>query len=97
MVKDELKGLLKEKGYGESDIIDLLTKAKTMSEEKKDITNFIRVVENLQDMLGMKDKTIIRTTDTLQATQTRRLLDEIAEEEQHLIGQRETIEVKKSE
>ena len=94
MVRDELKGLLKEKGYGESDVIDLLTEAQGMAKEKKDLTNFIRVIENIQDMLGMKDKTVIRTTDTLQATQTKRLLDEIAEEEQHLIGQRETVEVK---
>jgi len=97
MVRDELKGLLKEKGYGESDVIDLLTEAQGMAKEKKDLTNFIRVIENIQDMLGMKDKTIIRTTDTLQATQTKRLLDELAEEEQHLIGQRETVEVKKGE
>jgi hypothetical protein len=41
----------------------------------------------------MRDKTIIRTTDTLQATATRKLLDEIAEEEAVLIGTREKVEV----
>ena len=49
MVKDELKGLLSEKGYGEGDIIDLLSKAQGMAEDKKDITNFLRVIENIQD------------------------------------------------
>ena len=93
MVKDELKGLLSEKGYGEGDIIDLLSKAQGMAEEKKDLTNFLRVVENIQDMLGMRDKTIVRTTDTLQATATRKLLDEIAEEEAVLVGTREKVEI----
>ncbi len=93
MVKDELKGLLAEKGYGEGDIIDLLSKAQNMAEQKKDITNFLRVIENIQDMLGMRDKTIVKTTDTLQATATRKLLDEIAEEEVALLGTREKVEV----
>lgn len=93
MVKDELKGLLAEKGYGESDIIDLLSEAQTMAKDKKDVTNFIRVIENIQDMLGMRDKTVVKTTDTLQATATRKLLDEIAEEEVNLLGTREKVEV----
>jgi len=93
MVQDELRGVLAEKGYGETDIIDLLTKAKGMAEEKKDITNFLRVIENIQDMLGMRDKTIVKTTEKLEATATRRLLDEIAEEEATLIGTKETIKV----
>ena len=94
MVQDEIKGLLSEKGYGEVDVIDLLTKAKSMAEDKKDITNFLRVVENIQDMLGMRDKTIIKTTQKLEAHATRKLLDEIAEEEATLIGTKETIEVR---
>tara|TARA_R100000656_G_scaffold86932_1_gene63165 strand:+ start:772 stop:1566 length:795 start_codon:yes stop_codon:yes gene_type:complete len=93
MVKDELKGLLAEKGYGEGDIIDLLSKAQGMAEQKKDITNFLRVIENIQDMLGMRDKTIVKTTNTLQATATRKLLDEIAEEEAVLIGTKEKVEL----
>ena len=93
MVKDELKGLLAEKGYGESDIIDLLSEAQTMAKDKKDVTNFIRVIENIQDMLGMRDKTVVKTTDTIQATATRKLLDEIAEEEAVLIGTREKVEL----
>jgi len=94
MVRDELKGLLEEKGYGEADVIDLLTKAQTMAEEKKDLTNYIRVIENIQDMLGMKDKTVTKSTIQLEAVQTKRLLDEIKEEERQLIGKAETLEVK---
>tara|TARA_R110002020_G_scaffold246009_1_gene459711 strand:+ start:1399 stop:2163 length:765 start_codon:yes stop_codon:yes gene_type:complete len=97
MVRDELKGLLEEKGYGESDIIDLLTKAQTMAEDKNDVTNFIRVIENIQDMLGMRDKTVTKSTIQIEATETKRLLEEITEEERQLVGKAETVEVKPSE
>ena len=94
MVKDELKGVLKEKGYGEKDVIDLLSKGLSMAEAKNDVTNFLRVVENMQDMLGMKDKNVVKTTHTIEATANRKLLDEIAEEEQSLVAKKEVIETK---
>ena len=96
MVKDELKEVLAEKGHNRSRTIDLLDKAMSMAEAKGDVTNFLRVVENIQDMLGMKDKTVTKTTTQLQATATRKLLDEINEEEQHLKGTQTTIEAKTS-
>jgi len=86
MVKGELKELLAEKGYTESDVVDLIQDAITMSKEKKDVSNLLRAVENIQDMLGMRDKEIIKTTETLQAHSTRKLLDEITEEEQNLLA-----------
>ena len=97
MVKDELKGILEEKGYGETDVIDLLSKGLSMAESKNDVTNFLRVVENMQEMLGMKDKNVVKTTHTLEATTNRRLLDEIAEEEQSLMAKKEVIETKDAE
>ena len=96
MVKDELKEVLAEKGHNRSKTIDLLDQALEMAKEKKDITNFLRVVENIQDMLGMKDKTVTKTTTQLEATATRKLLDEINEEEQHLKGTQTKIEAKTS-
>ena len=96
MVKDELKEVLAEKGHNRSKTIDLLDQALEMAKEKKDITNFLRVVENIQDMLGMKDKTVTKTTTQLEATATRKLLDEINEEEQQLKGTQTTIEAKTS-
>ena len=86
MVKDELKEVLSEKGHNRSKTIDLLDEALEMARKKGDITNFLRVAENIQDMLGMKDKTVTQTTTQLEATATRKLLDEINEEEQHLKG-----------
>ena len=96
MVKDELKEVLAEKGHNRSRTIDLLDKGLEMAEKKGDVTNFLRVVENIQDMLGMKDKTVTKTTTQLEATQTRKLLDEINEEEQNLKGKQVTIEAKTS-
>ena len=94
MVKDELSEVLAEKGHNRSKTIDLLDKALSMSEEKKDITNFLRVVENIQDMLGMRDKTVTKTTTQLEASATRKLLDEINEEEAEIKGKQVTIEAK---
>jgi hypothetical protein len=94
MTRDELKGVLDEKGYGESDVIDLLSKGMKMAKDKGDVTNFLRVVENIQDMLGMKDKNIVKTTHTLEAHTNRKILDEIAEEEAVLKAKKEVIEPK---
>ena len=44
----------------------------------------------------MKDKTVTKTTTQLEATATRKLLDEINEEEQHLKGTQTKIEAKVS-
>jgi hypothetical protein len=94
MVQDNLKALLMNKGYGEEDIVDLLTKAMNMAEDKKDITNFLRVVENVQDMLGMRDKKVVTTEAKLTATNTRALLDELDAEEAELKAKQVTIETK---
>ena len=94
MVKDELKEVLAEKGHNRSKTIDLLDEALQMAKSKNDVTNFLRVVENIQDMLGMKDKTVTKTTTQLEATATRKLLDEINEEEQNLKGKQVTVEAK---
>ena len=62
-----------------------------MARDKKDVTNLMRAIENLQDMHGMKDKHLVKTTDTLEATSTTKLIDELREEEQKLMAQRTTI------
>ena len=93
MLREEMQKLLHDKGYTEGDVVDMLTKGLDMAEKKGDITNFLKVVENMQDMLGMKDKPITKTTQKLEAYSTRNLLDEIAKEEKSLIA--EKVEVKK--
>ena len=44
----------------------------------------MRAVDNLQDMHGMKDKHIVKTTQRLEATSTKQLVDDIFEEEKLL-------------
>jgi hypothetical protein len=68
-----------------------------MAKEKKDISNLMRAVENLQDLHGMKDKDMVKTVDKLEVGSATRLIDELREEEQNLIATRTTIEPKEDE
>ena len=88
MVRNELQGLLQEHGLTEKYTLELLEKTISMASDKKDITNLLRAVENLQDMHGMKDKHLIKTTDRLEASSSTKLLDELIEEEQKLVATR---------
>jgi hypothetical protein len=97
MVTDNLKGLLEDKGYTEGDIIDLLGTAMTMAKDKKDLTNFIRVIENIQDMLGMKDKKVITTENRLTAVNTKQLLEELRAEEAKLDARQTIVETTNSD
>ena len=91
MVREELSKLLSDHGMTENYTLELLQKAIKKCEDKGDTTNLMRAVENLQDMHGMKDKHLVKTTDTLEATSTTKLIDELREEEQKLVAQRTTV------
>ena len=91
MVREELSKLLSEHGMTENYTLELLQKAIKKCEDKGDTTNLMRAVENLQDMHGMKDKHLVKTTDTLEATSTTKLIDELREEENKLMAQRTTV------
>ena len=91
MVREELSKLLSEHGLTENYTLDLLEKTITMASNKGDVTNLMRAIENLQDMHGMKDKHLVKTTDTLEATSTVKLIDELREEEQKLMATRTSI------
>jgi hypothetical protein len=84
MVREELEGLLEKHGKTKGYTLDLLDSTIEMAKEKKDVTNLMRAVENLQDMHGMKDKAKVKTTVQLEAVQTKRLLADIQEEEQRM-------------
>jgi len=90
MVRDELQGLLLEHGLTEKYTLELLEKTIAMASDKKDITNLLRAVDNLQDMHGMKDKHLVKTTDRIEASSSTKLLDELIEEEQKLVATRTT-------
>lgn len=91
MVRDELAKLLSEHGMSEDYTLDLLSSTIKKAQDKGDVTNLMRAIENLQDMHGMKDKHLVKTTDTLEATSTVKLIDELREEEQKLMATKTTI------
>ena len=91
MVRDELSKLLTKHEMSEDYTLELLAKTIKKAQDKGDVTNLMRAIENLQDMHGMKDKHLIKTTDTLEATSTTKLIDELREEEQKLMATRTTV------
>ena len=95
MVREELQAVLKEHGLTENYTLDLLEEIIGLAKDKKDVTNLMRVVENLQDMHGMKDKHLVKTTDKIEATSTTTLIDDIREEENKLVATRTTVEPEK--
>ena len=72
--------------------LDLLEATIQKAKDKGDVTNLMRAIENLQDMHGMKEKHLIKTTDKLEATSSVKLIDELREEEQRIIATRTTLE-----
>tara|TARA_R100000781_G_scaffold106411_1_gene70443 strand:+ start:153 stop:920 length:768 start_codon:yes stop_codon:yes gene_type:complete len=96
MMKEELSNLLSERGLTEGYTLELLEETISLAKDKKDITNLMRAVDNLQDMHGMKDKHLVKTTEKLEATNTK-LIDELREEEVKLVATKTTVEEKDSE
>ena len=91
MVRAELAKLLSDHGMSEDYTLDLLSSTIKKAQDKGDVTNLMRAIENLQDMHGMKDKHLVKTTDTLEASSTVKLIDELREEENKLLATRTTI------
>ena len=81
MKREELAKRLKEHNMTEDYTLELLETAISMAKTKKDVPSLMRAVENLQDMHGMKDKHLVKTTEKLEATSSTKLLDEVIEEE----------------
>lgn len=97
MVKEELSSLLSEHGMTEDYTLNLLENTISMATDKKDVTNLMRAIENLQDMHGMKEKHMVKTTERLEATSNTKLIDELREEEHKLIATKTTVEPDKDE
>ena len=92
MVKEELQKLLTDRGLTEGYTLQLLEDTIGMAKDKKDVSNLLRAVENLQDMHGMKDKHLLKTTQQIEATSSTQLIDELRQEEKHLLATKTTIE-----
>ena len=90
MVREELVKLLSEHGMTENYTLDLLDETILLAKSKKDVTNLMRAIENLQDMHGMKEKHLVKTTDKIEAHSATELIDDIVKEEKTLLAQRTT-------
>ena len=91
MVRDELQELLKEHGMTEEYTLQLLEDTIQTAKAKGDVTNLMRAVDNLQDMHGMKEKHLVKTTEQIEATSNTKLIDELRETEDKLIATRTTV------
>ena len=94
MVREERQKLLQDHDLTEDYTFELMKETITLAKEKKDVSNLMRAVENLQDLHGMKEKDMVKTVDKLEVGSATRLIDELREEEQNLIATRTTIEPK---
>lgn len=94
MVRDELQKLLQEHGLTEAYTLNLLEETIRKAKDKGDITNLMRAVDNLQDMHGMKEKHLVKTVESIEATSNVKLIDELREEEEKLIATRTTTKEK---
>ena len=84
MKSDELNKLLDNHELTQDYALELLKETIKVAQMKGDVTNLMRAVDNLQDMHGMKDKHLIKTTERLEATSTKKMVDDIFEEEKLL-------------
>ena len=94
MIKEELADLLTDHGLDKTYTLDLFAKVIELAQDKKDVTNLMRAVENLQGMHGMKDKQLVKTTESIEAISNVKLIDELREEEDKLIATKTTTEEK---
>ena len=94
MIKEELADLLTDHGLDKTYTLDLFAKVIEMAQDKKDVTNLMRAVENLQGMHGMKDKQLVKTTESIEAISNTKLIDELREEEDKLIATKTVTEEK---
>ena len=91
MVRDELQALLKDHGLTEAYTLELLEETIKKAKDKGDVTNLMRAVDNLQDMHGMIDKHLIKTTEQIEPTSNTKLIDELRETEDKLIATKTTV------
>ena len=89
LVREERQKLLQDHGLTEGYTLDLLEEGIKMAKEKKDVSNIMRAVENLQDMHGMKDKHVEKTVDKLEQKSVT-MIDDIVKEESQIEASRTT-------
>lgn len=84
MVREELNKLLAEKGFTESETLDLLNKTIGLAEEKKDTKTLAGIVSMLFKMHGIDQPTRVRETNELSAEAIEVLADKINDTEKEI-------------
>jgi hypothetical protein len=89
MVRKERQKLLQDHELTEDYTLELLKSSIELAKEKKDISNLMRAVENLQDLHGMQEKYMEKTVDKIE-TKSVSMIDDIVKEESHIEASRTT-------
>ncbi len=84
MVREELQAMLLESGLTEKFTLNLLGEAIDMAKEKRDVTNLLKAVSNLEELHGMLSKEKTKTTNLIEAQEQRNLIDQIGKETRKL-------------
>jgi hypothetical protein len=84
MVREEHQKLLQKHSMDEDFTMELLKNAIDIAKDKKDVSNMLKAVDNLQEMHGMKDKATVKTTEHIEASETHKMLESLEEEERRL-------------
>lgn len=87
-VEKKVREILGEKSINKEFAVDNLIRALSMAEHKGDVGNFLKANDQIMDLLEMKPNKAI-TTDTVELIDTKKILDQITqEEEKKLVMQR---------
>lgn len=83
-VKKEHAELLSKHGFTEDYTMELLQETIEMAKGKKDVTNLMKAVDNLQDLHGMKEKDTQVDTKQIEVYRKKNLIDSIGATEEGL-------------
>jgi hypothetical protein len=92
MKREESQKLLADNFMDATYFVELMKQGINIAVEKKDVNGIRGFVSDGMEIHGMKDKEIVKTTEKLEAVQTRKLIDNINQEEERLIATRTTEE-----
>ena len=77
--------------------VELMKEGIDIAKEKKDVNGIRGFVNDGMEIHGMKDKDKVVTTEKIEAVATRKLIDNINQEEEKLIATRKVEEPKEDE
>ena len=86
MKRDEAQKLLADNMMDADYFVDLMKEGIEIAKEKKDVNGIRGFVNDGMEIHGMKDKDKVVTTEKLEAVATRKLIDNINQEEEKLIA-----------